>query len=729
MGFLSGDTEPVLDRLDAEMRDASDALQFERAARLRDRIAVARKAAEAQQMVSERPEDFDVIGIAEDPLEASVQIFHVRRGRVVGHRGFVAEKVEDLSAPEFMGLVLGQVYGAVGTEVPRRVLVPEPPADLDLLCSWLSTMREGPVDIAVPQRGAKRALQETVTRSAAEDLARHRLRRASDHNARSKALTELQAALGLREAPLRIECFDMSHLQGTDYVGSMVVLEDGLVKRSDYRRFKVKTVKGNDDYAAMEEVLTRRLTALKAPEMPESLEAPAEPEIGVRARPRRFAYRPNLLVVDGGKGQLAVAETGGRRARPGRRDRAGVVGQAIRGGLPPRLARTRSPAAWVRCALPPPAGPGRGPPLRHHLPPGEEGQAHDEERAGRHSWAGTGPQGTPDQGIRRGQRGAVGRAGGVAGPLVAARPGGARGLRGRAQDWGPVSEFLVVTGMSGAGRSTAAASLEDLGWFVIDNLPAALILKMAEMMALPGAEIDRVALVIGRGGGHGVGASGSDYFDDLPDVLDALRANSNRVRVLFLDASDDVLIRRYEGTRRRHPLVARGVEESIADERRLLAPVRDRADLLIDTGELNSNQLRTRVLEAFGDEGGGSSMRTSVVSFGYKFGLPLDVDVVFDCRFLPNPFWIEELRPHSGLDAPVRDYVLSQPETKEFLDKVDGLLTGILPSFEREGKSYLTIGLGCTGGRHRSVALAEALGERFVGHGYPVSVFHRDVDR
>jgi UPF0042 nucleotide-binding protein len=288
-----------------------------------------------------------------------------------------------------------------------------------------------------------------------------------------------------------------------------------------------------------------------------------------------------------------------------------------------------------------------------------------------------------------------------------------------------VSEFLVVTGMSGAGRSTAAASLEDLGWFVIDNLPAALILKMAEMINLPGAEIERVALVIGRGGG----STGSDYFDDLPDVLDALAANSNRVRVLFLDASDDVLIRRYEGTRRRHPLVGGGVEESIAHERRLLASVRDRADLLIDTGELNTNQLRTRVLEAFGAEGGASSMRTSVVSFGYKFGLPLDVDVVFDCRFLPNPFWIEELRPFSGLDAPVREYVLAQPETKEFLDKVDGLLTGILPSFEREGKSYLTIALGCTGGRHRSVALAEALGERFRDNGTTVSVFHRDVER
>jgi UPF0042 nucleotide-binding protein len=289
-----------------------------------------------------------------------------------------------------------------------------------------------------------------------------------------------------------------------------------------------------------------------------------------------------------------------------------------------------------------------------------------------------------------------------------------------------VSEFLVVTGMSGAGRSTAADSLEDLGWFVIDNLPGGLILEMTEMMNLPGAGMERVALVIGRGGGSG--AAGSDHFDDLPAVLDALRTGGNRVRVLFLDASDDVLLRRYEGTRRRHPLAARGVEESIADERRLLAPVRERADLLIDTGELNSNQLRRRVLDAFG-ESGTSSMRTSIVSFGYKYGLPLDVDLVFDCRFLPNPFWIAELRPHSGLEAPVRDYVLGQPETKDFLEKVSGLLTSILPSFEREGKSYLTIALGCTGGRHRSVALAEALGQRLADSGNPAAVFHRDVER
>jgi UPF0042 nucleotide-binding protein len=279
--------------------------------------------------------------------------------------------------------------------------------------------------------------------------------------------------------------------------------------------------------------------------------------------------------------------------------------------------------------------------------------------------------------------------------------------------------------MSGAGRSTAAATLEDLGWFVIDNLPAALIMKMVEMIDLPGSEIERVALVIGRGGAN----TGVEYFEDLADVLDALRKTRNRVRVLFLEAADDVLVRRYEGTRRRHPIDARGVEESIADERRLLAPVRDRADLLLDTGELNSNQLRTRILEAFDDDSANSNMQTSVVSFGYKHGIPLDVDIVFDCRFLPNPFWVEELRPYSGLDAPVREYVLSQAESQEFLDKVDDLLTAILPAFIREGKSYLTIAMGCTGGRHRSVALAEALAARLGVHGHPTSVFHRDVDR
>jgi UPF0042 nucleotide-binding protein len=287
-----------------------------------------------------------------------------------------------------------------------------------------------------------------------------------------------------------------------------------------------------------------------------------------------------------------------------------------------------------------------------------------------------------------------------------------------------MSEFVVVTGMSGAGRSTAAAALEDVGWFVIDNLPAGLIMKMVEMVDRPGSGIERVALVIGRGGSN----TGPEYFDDLPDVLDELRSTRKRVRVIFLDAPDEVLIRRYEGTRRRHPLAARGVEESIADERKLLEPVRERADLMIDTGEVNSNQLRSRILEAFGDDEE-QHMQTSVVSFGYKHGIPLDVDLVFDCRFLPNPFWVEELRPFSGLDEPVREYVLSQPESLSFLEKVDDLLTSILQAFVREGKSYLTIAMGCTGGRHRSVALAQALADRLAGHGQAATVFHRDIDK
>lgn len=286
-----------------------------------------------------------------------------------------------------------------------------------------------------------------------------------------------------------------------------------------------------------------------------------------------------------------------------------------------------------------------------------------------------------------------------------------------------MAEFLVVTGMSGAGRSTAAAALEDLRWFVIDNLPPALITKVAELVAVPGSETERVALVIGRGGG--------ELFDGVPPMLDSLRASRNRVRVLFLDAPDEVLIRRYEGTRRRHPLAARGVEESVADERLLLDDLRQGADILIDTGELNSNQLRQRIIELFGtDDGSGTQqMQTQVVSFGYKYGLPLDVDLVFDCRFLPNPYWVEELRDLSGETEEIRRFVLDRPETSAFLDRVEDLLVVLVPAFVREGKSYLSIAMGCTGGRHRSVVLARELSERLSGHGIGSSVFHRDVER
>ena len=298
--FLAGDTDDIIDRLDAEMRNAATELEFEKAARIRDRLVAVQKAVAKQQMVVDNKEDVDVIGIADDELEASVQMFFVRKGRVVGRKGFVVDKVEELTPGKLIDRILEAVYGdepAMG--YPKQVLVPWEPDDRETYEEWLTHMRESKVQIRVPQRGDKRELLATVTRNAGEEFTRHRMRRASDHNTRSRALTELQEALDLPEAPLRIECYDMAHLQGTDYVGSMVVLEDGLPAKREYRRFKVH-VEGNDDYGAMEEVLTRRLQAY--------VDERDRPINERGDRPGKFAYPPQLLVVDGGKGQLNVAK-------------------------------------------------------------------------------------------------------------------------------------------------------------------------------------------------------------------------------------------------------------------------------------------------------------------------------------------------------------------------------------------------------------------------------------
>jgi excinuclease ABC subunit C len=304
--FLDGDTDEIVDRLEADMQTAATDLEFERAARLRDRLTAVRKAIEKQQMVADRNEDLDVIGIAEDELEASVQVFYVRRGRVVGRKGFILDKVEELTPGRLVDRILESMYGdepILG--VPKQVLVPYEAAELATYEEWLSMGRGSKVQVRVPQRGDKRALLETVTRNAKEEFTRHRLRRASDHNTRSRALTELQDHLGLPEAPLRIECYDMAHLHGTDYVGSMVVLEDGLPNKREYRRFKVNDVGGDetgasDDYAAMAEVVRRRLQAY--------LDERDKPVTERGDKPGRFAYPPQLLLVDGGKGQLNAAK-------------------------------------------------------------------------------------------------------------------------------------------------------------------------------------------------------------------------------------------------------------------------------------------------------------------------------------------------------------------------------------------------------------------------------------
>jgi excinuclease ABC, C subunit len=296
LAFLGGDSAPVIARLETLMTEAAAELEFERAARLRDQLTSVRKAVERQQMVGDKEEDLDVIGLVEDELEASVQIFFVRRGRVVGRKGIVVDKVEDLDTPALAARILEQMYGdATPEDVPREVLLRAEPEDHPLYEEFLTLVRGSKVRIRVPRRGEKRALLETVEQNAQEAFNRHKLKRASDHNARAQALTSLQEALDLPEAPLRIECFDISNLQGTQIVASMTVLEDGLPKRSEYRRFKIRYPDGQDDFAAMEEVLTRRFRRYLD-----------ERDEGARAG-KRFAYPPNLLVIDGGKGQLGVA--------------------------------------------------------------------------------------------------------------------------------------------------------------------------------------------------------------------------------------------------------------------------------------------------------------------------------------------------------------------------------------------------------------------------------------
>ncbi len=294
--FLAGNARPVLQRLEREMRRSAERQEFEQAARFRDQLFAARRALESQEMVLSQPEDLDVVALAEDDLEAAFQVFFVRGGRVLGRRGWVVDRVEELDRAQLLASFLEQLY-MDRDEVPPRVLVPDPPADADVLTAWLAGRRGTRVTIQTPERGAKRKLMEVVSRNAQEAFHRHKLRRASDFGARSRALSDLADRLGLEQAPLRIECYDISNLGPTDKVGSMVVFEDGLPKRSDYRRFEIKGVAGQDDFASMQEMLRRRFTRL----LKERDEA--------ADRPKRFSYPPSLVVIDGGRGQLAQAST------------------------------------------------------------------------------------------------------------------------------------------------------------------------------------------------------------------------------------------------------------------------------------------------------------------------------------------------------------------------------------------------------------------------------------
>jgi UPF0042 nucleotide-binding protein len=282
--------------------------------------------------------------------------------------------------------------------------------------------------------------------------------------------------------------------------------------------------------------------------------------------------------------------------------------------------------------------------------------------------------------------------------------------------------LVLITGMAGAGRSQASKALEDLGYFVIDNLPAELISDVVARSDLPESAHTRLAVVVDTRGGM--------EFDELDLVMRRLAADGVPTTTLFLDADDDVLTKRFEETRRPHPVPAATLVESITEERRILEGVRRGADLEVDTSELNVHELRALITASFADGVAEHPLRVSVTSFGFKHGLPRVSDLVFDVRFLPNPYWVEELRPLTGLDDSVRDHVLGHADTREFLERLDDMLTFLVPKYQREGKSYLTIAIGCTGGRHRSVAIAEHI----VAHlgameDIEVTARHRDLKR
>jgi RNase adapter protein RapZ len=284
-------------------------------------------------------------------------------------------------------------------------------------------------------------------------------------------------------------------------------------------------------------------------------------------------------------------------------------------------------------------------------------------------------------------------------------------------------DVVIVTGLSGAGRSTAAKCLEDLGYFVVDNLPPELIATMVDLGSRSEGAVTRIAVVMD--------VRSRAFSADLRQVIVDLDRGESRPKVLFLEASDDVLVRRFESVRRAHPLADR-IVDGLAAERELLAGLRGEADVVIDTSRLNVHELRHKIEAAFGLEPGSDRhppLRATVLSFGYKYGLPMDADLVVDVRFLPNPHWIPELRPHTGQDGDVRDYVLGQVGAKEFLDRYHELLRLLGAGYLREGKRYLTLAVGCTGGKHRSVAMAEELARRLADDGVQAKVVHRDLGR
>ena len=415
--FMAGQTRPFIRRIEREMYAASDREDFEKAARLRDDLGAMERALEKQAVVLGDGSDVDVIALAEDPLEVAVQVFYVRGGRIRGQRGWVADRVEEGGTPELVEDFLLQLYAGPdprgGDSIPKEILVPELPPDVETFEQLLGDLRGSRVQIRVPQRGDKKTLQETVASNAREALALHKTKRASDLTTRNRALEEIQQALELDDVPLRIECYDVSNLQGTEVVASMVVFEDGLARKSEYRRFVIKGVDGQNDVASMHEVITRRFRRLLDEQARSELKPGDDRERSDAGRPRdRPAAEVRLRAGTGRRRRRPAAGRGGaagaRRARH-RRHPGGRAGQAARGGLGAGPGGPGHPAPLVRGPLPAPADPRRGAPLRDHPPPLAAVQVDGREHARRRARPRRGAAQDAAQALRLAQEAARGR--------------------------------------------------------------------------------------------------------------------------------------------------------------------------------------------------------------------------------------------------------------------------------------------------------------------------------
>ncbi len=605
--FMAGQTRPFIRRIEREMYAASERQDYEKAARLRDDLGAMERALEKQAVVLGDGSDVDVIALAEDPLEVAVQVFYVRGGRIRGQRGWVADRVEEGGTAELVEDFLLQLYAGDSDSIPREILVPSLPPDVETFEQLLGDLRGSKVQIRVPQRGDKKTLQETVARNALEALALHKTKRASDLTTRNRALEEIQQALELDDVPLRIECYDISNLQGTEVVASMVVFEDGLARKGEYRRFVIKGVDGQNDVASMHEVITRRFRRLldeqarsefrpgdRGPSRADARRPRDRPAAEVRLRAR--AGRGRRWAAPGGRGPARPRRARHRRhpglsAWPSGSRRSGCPARRTRSSCaaPPRVSTCSSGSATRRTGSRSPTT-GRDAPSRWSracsttYPASARCAARRCSSTSARSRSCARPRSTTS---RRCPASAPATAAAIKDAVAAAcgqwtdclREHGHRRDRRRrvtTEDATAKSgELVVVTGMTGAGRSTAAKELEDLGFYVVDNLPPELLKDVIRLVDESRGPAQPVAVVVDVRSGA--------FFESLAANL-ARGATGRHATLVFLEATDEVLVRRQEAARRPHPLQGDGrLLDGLQREREVLAGLRGDADLVIDT--------------------------------------------------------------------------------------------------------------------------------------------------